>query len=142
MTNLKRTNLGFLLAKATQKWNDLLYSRFQEAGFPEVRASYGAILVPLFEEDGLRLGELAKRAHLSKQTMTTMIRLLEKENLVVQKPDPEDARAKRIYLTKKSQKFRSVAEAALLELEEIAFAVSGEPAAESTRLWLRRFCDL
>lgn len=142
MTNLKRTNLGFLLAKATQKWNDLLYSRFLEAGFPEVRASYGAILVPLFEEDGLRLGELAKRAHLSKQTMTTMIRLLEKENLVVQKPDPEDARAKRIYLTKKSQKFRSVAEAALLELEEIAFAVSGEPATESTRLWLRRFCDL
>lgn len=142
MTNLKRTNLGFLLAKATQKWNDLLYSRFLEAGFPEVRASYGAILVPLFEEDGLRLGELAKRAHLSKQTMTTMIRLLEKENLVVQKPDPEDARAKRIYLTKKSQKFRSVAEAALLELEEIAFAVSGEPSAESTRLWLRRFCDL
>jgi len=142
MTNLRRTNLGFLLAKATQKWNDHLYSRFREAGFPEVRASYGAILVPLFEEDGLRLGELAKRAHLSKQAMTTMIRLLEKENLVVQKPDLEDARAKRIYLTKKSHKFRPVAEKALLELEEIAFAVSGEAPAESTRLWLRRFCDL
>ena len=32
------------------------------------------MLVPLFEEDGLRIGELAERSHLAKQTMTTMVR--------------------------------------------------------------------
>jgi DNA-binding MarR family transcriptional regulator len=53
-----------------------------------VRPSYGSILVPLFEEDGLRMGELARRAHLSKQTMTTMVRLLEREGLVHRKRDP------------------------------------------------------
>ena len=60
-----REDLGFLLAKASQRWNELLYDRFVAAGFPDVRPSYGSILLPLFEEDGLRMGELAARARLS-----------------------------------------------------------------------------
>jgi hypothetical protein len=41
-------------------------ARFVAAGFPDVRPSHGSILLPLFEEDGLRMGELAARARLSK----------------------------------------------------------------------------
>ena len=52
-----RDDLGFLLAKATQRWNELLQERFRAAGWGEVRPSYGSILVPLFEEDGLRMGD-------------------------------------------------------------------------------------
>jgi hypothetical protein len=44
-----RDNLGFLLAKASQRWNELLQEAFAQAGFPEVRASYGSVLLPLFE---------------------------------------------------------------------------------------------
>ena len=58
---MTRENLGFLLAKASQRWNELLYERFVAAGYPDVRPSYGSLLVPLFEEDGLRMGELAAR---------------------------------------------------------------------------------
>lgn len=32
--------------------NELLLARFAAAGYPEVRASYGSVLVPLFAEDG------------------------------------------------------------------------------------------
>ena len=69
---LTQNNLGFLLAKGSQRWNELLRERFVAAGFPEVRPAYGSLLIPLYEEDGLRQGELARRARLSKQTMTTM----------------------------------------------------------------------
>ena len=55
---LGRASLGFLLAKASQRWNELLAERFAAAGFPEVRPAYGSLLVPLYEEDGLRPGEL------------------------------------------------------------------------------------
>ena len=72
-------NLGFLLAKASQRWNEQLAERFAAHGFAEVRPSYGSLLLPLFEEDGLRMGEIAKRARLSKQTMTTLVRLGEGE---------------------------------------------------------------
>lgn len=141
MSVLGRSNLGFLLAKATQRWNEHLYERFRAAGFPEVRPSYGSILVPLFEEDGLRIGEVAKRARLSKQAMTTMLRLLEKEDLVIRRPDPEDARASRIYLTKKSQRFRPVAEAVLKELDTLARQVAGKQAHDAVAAWLNQFIE-
>ncbi|MEX2032058.1 MAG: MarR family transcriptional regulator [Dehalococcoidia bacterium] len=65
-----------------QRWNELLTERFAAAGYRDVRPSYGSVLLPLFEEDGLRMGELAERAHLSKQTMTEMVRRLERGRLV------------------------------------------------------------
>jgi DNA-binding MarR family transcriptional regulator len=114
-----RDNLGFLLAKASQRWNELLYERFVRAGFAEVRPSYGSLLLPLFEEDGLRMGELGRRARLSKQTVTTMVRLIERDGLVERRPDPADARATRIHLTARAKHFRPVAESVLAELEEL-----------------------
>src|SRR5438067_1348391 len=114
-----RENLGFLLAKASQRWNELLYERFVASGFPEVRPAYGSILLPLFEEDGLRMGELAARARLSKQTMTTMVRLLERDGLVRRTQDPTDRRAYRVQLTSRAKRFRPVAEAVLAELDSL-----------------------
>ena len=55
-SRLTRDNLGFLLAKAAQRWNELLHLRFAAAGFAHVRPAYGSILIPLFEEDGLQIG--------------------------------------------------------------------------------------
>jgi DNA-binding MarR family transcriptional regulator len=122
---MDREDLGFLLAKATQRWNELLQERFRDAGWGAVRPSYGSILVPLFEEDGLRMGELARRSRLSKQTMTTMVRLLERDGLVRRKRDPEDGRATRILLTAKARRFEPVAERTLDELGALARARLG-----------------
>ena len=112
-----RENLGYLLAKATQRWNELLYAEFVREGFPEVRPSYGSVLIPLFEEDGLRMGELAARARLAKQTMTTIIRLAERDGLVRRERDPEDGRAFRIFLTARARSFQPVAERVLARLD-------------------------
>src|SRR5262245_13494373 len=117
---MDRDDFGFLLAKATQRWNELLQERFRAAGWAGVRPSYGSILVPLFEEDGLRMGELARRARLSKQTMTTMVRLLERERLVRRERDPDDGRAFRVVLTAKARRFEPIAEHTLAELGALA----------------------
>lgn len=123
---MDRDDLGFLLAQAVQRWNDLLKEGFRAAGWHEVRPSYGSILVPLFEEDGLRMGELARRARLSKQTMTTMVRLLEREGLVRRERDPADGRAFRIVLTAKARRFEPIAERTLGELGALAHERLGE----------------
>jgi len=112
-------NVGFLLAKASQRWNELLYERFVARGFGEVRPAYGSILLPLFEEDGLRMGQLAERARLSKQTMTTMVRLLEQAGLVVRERDDRDGRAFRINLTDRAREFQPVAAEVVAELEAL-----------------------
>ena len=112
-----RENLGYRLAKASQRWNELLYEGFRAHGFGEVRPAYGSVLLPLFEEDDLRMGEIARRARLSKQTMTTLVRLAERDGLVRRKRDPQDGRAFRISLTERGQAFRPVAETVLTELD-------------------------
>jgi DNA-binding MarR family transcriptional regulator len=120
-----RENLGYLLAKASQRWNERLEEGFAAAGFPEVKASYGSVLIPLFEEDGLRIGEIARRARLSKQTMTTMVRLCERDGLVERRPDPDDGRATRVHLTAKAKRFEPRAEDVLADLEREAGALLG-----------------
>jgi DNA-binding MarR family transcriptional regulator len=119
-------NLGFLLAKASHRWNELLAAGFAEHGFPDVRPSYGSVLLPLFEQDGLRMGQIAERSRLSKQTMTTMVRLCERDGLVVRQRDADDGRAFRIYVGDRADAFRPVAEEVVRELDYHVIAALGE----------------
>jgi DNA-binding MarR family transcriptional regulator len=114
---VNRTNIGFLLAKASQRWNELLADAFRASGHADVRPSYGSVLVPLFEEDGLRMGELAARSHLAKQTMTTMVRVVERAGFVERRPDPDDARATRVHLTSRGHRLRPLATREVARLE-------------------------
>lgn len=135
-------NLGYLLAKASQRWNELLYARFRERGFGEVRPAYGSVLLPLFEEDALRMGELARRARLSKQTMTTLVRLMERNGLVRRERDQLDARAFRILLTERSRRFRPVAEEVLGELDALVLQRVAPSDLDVTRTILRGVIEL
>jgi DNA-binding MarR family transcriptional regulator len=137
-----RENLGFLLAKASQRWNELLQEAFAREGFPEVRASYGSVLLPLFEEDGLRIGEVARRARLSKQTMTTMVRLAERDGLVDRRQDESDRRATRVHLTDRGRRFKPVAERILAELDEVARAALGARGLSATERALAALAGL
>jgi DNA-binding MarR family transcriptional regulator len=139
---LGRHDLGFLLAKATQRWNELLAERFSAAGYADVRPSYGSVLLPLYEENGLRMGELARRARLSKQTMTTMIRRLEDDGLVDRRPDPTDARASLVFLTGRSRRFEPVAERTLRALDMRVRRRLGTPHLSSTKNALRAILEL
>ncbi len=145
MTDARRVdsgNLGFLLAKASQHWNELLAEGFAERGFAEVRPSYGSVLLPLFEDDGLRMGQIAERARLSKQTMTTMVRLCERDGLVYRERDAGDARAFRIHLTERAREFRPAAEEILRELDSKVLATLGERQRNALTRALKGLMDL
>ena len=103
----------------------MLAEGFAAEGFAEVRPSYGSVLIPLFEEDELRMGEIAGRARLSKQTMTTLVRLCERDGLVERRPDPADGRATIVSLTSRAERVRSAAERVLGELEHQVEALLG-----------------
>jgi len=98
--------------------------------------------VPLFEEDGLRQGELARRARLSKQNLTTMARALERDGLVERRADPSDGRATLIFLTQRAQELRPVAERALRDLDARIGEAVPAGARDSIKAALQRIADL
>jgi DNA-binding MarR family transcriptional regulator len=137
-----RGDLGFLLAKATQRWNELLAERFAAAGYADIRPSYGSVLLPLFEEDGLRLGELARRARLSKQTMTELVRRLERDGLVERRADPSDGRASLVYVTSRTRAFGPVAAEVLAELDSLVRRRLDDEGAETLKAALTELLNL
>lgn len=114
----ERTDLGYLLARASQRWDALLAERCKAHGFPEVRPAFGSILLPLFQEDGLRMGDLADRARIAKQSMTTLVRDAETAGLVTREIDPEDGRSYRVRLAPRAEEYRPVARLILDEMRE------------------------
>ena len=142
MTPATREDLGYLLTKASQRWNEVLAEAFATAGFADVRPAYGSVLIPLFEEDGLRMGDLARRARLSKQTMTDLVRRLERDGLVERRPDPADARASLITLSARSRAFRPVAEDILRRLDVEARRELGAERVAELRAALARLAEL
>jgi len=111
-------------------------------GFPEVRPSYGSILLPLYEEDGLRMGELARRARLSKQTMTTLVRLVERDGLVERRADPSDGRASLVFLTPRARAFEPVAGRVLGELDALVRERLASSDVAALEIGLRKLLEL
>jgi DNA-binding MarR family transcriptional regulator len=146
MVNLSSTattaNVGFQLAKAAQRWNELLVARFRAAGFPDVRPSYGSVLLPLFERDGLRIGEIGRRARLSKPSMTALVRQCEQDGLVRRERDPADGRAFRVVLTERGRRFGDVADRVLRELDELLEGRLGPEDREALSRGLEGVMDL
>ena len=141
-STLGRDDLGFLLAKATQRWNELLAEAFAQEGYADVRPSYGSVLLPLFEEDGLQMGELARRSRLSKQTMTTLVRRVERDGLVSRRVDPADARATLVFLTERTRQFEPVAAEVLRQLDDAVRSQLSPAAVASLKDSLRELTAL
>ena len=135
-------DIGFLLAKASQRFNELLMERFAARGFSDVRPSFGSILVPLFEQDGLRLGELAARGRLSKQAVTGLVKFCEDAGLVTRERDPEDGRAFRIRLSVRGGELRAVAGRELRNLDTELAASLGKTNYAALRRALKGVIDL
>jgi DNA-binding MarR family transcriptional regulator len=135
-------NLGFLLAKASQRFNERLLERLAEQGFAEVRASYGSVLMPLFEQDHLRVGEIGARARLSKQAMTRLVAQCEADGLVQRSRDAAEGRAFRVDLTSRGSELRSVIQRVLAQLDDDVLAHLGRRDIDALKTALKGVMEL
>jgi DNA-binding MarR family transcriptional regulator len=135
-------NIGFLLAKASTRWNELLAQAFSDRGYADVRPAYGSVLLPLFEEDGRRMGELTALARQPKQTTTTLVRQMERDGLVRRLRDVDDSRVWRIHLTERALAFKPVAEEVLEDLDCLLAEHLSMRTAEAVKDGLRSVMEL
>jgi DNA-binding MarR family transcriptional regulator len=129
-------DVGYLLNKAARRWNTMFVDALNDRGITDIRPSFGAVLVPLFREDGLRLGELAERGSLSKQTVTSLVKRLEDLGYVERRPDPEDGRAMRISLTDSGHRMKQAVRESVEEVETKIAELVDPDEFETTVGWL------
>ena len=91
-----RQNMSFALAKVCRAHRAYVGELLAEHG---LHVGQEMVLVELWQDDGLRGGELAERLGVEPPTITKMLRRLETCGLVERRADPEDARSLRVYLT-------------------------------------------
>lgn len=80
------------------------------------------MLLQLWVEDGLTQSQLAQYANVELPTMTKMVQRMEHAGLVVRRPDPEDARISRVYLTEQGRSLEQPVLRAWTQLEERTLA--------------------
>ena len=105
--------------------------------FQDLRPSHGNVMEQLELEDGLRLTDLAVRAGMTAQSMGELVDDLEGKGYLERRPDPDDRRAKRIYLTDRGRENARVAKQATADVEASLAALLGEQRYQNLRRTLR-----
>jgi MarR family transcriptional regulator, organic hydroperoxide resistance regulator len=91
-----KESTGYAIAKVCKAHRGNVGEHLAQLG---LHVGQDMVLIELFEQDGLRGGELAERLGVEPPTVTKMLRRLEKCGLVERCRDPRDARSFRVYLT-------------------------------------------
>ena len=111
------------------------------ADFDDLRPSHGNVMEQLELEDGLRLIDLAARAGITAQSMGELVDDLEVKGYLERRPDPDDRRAKRIYLTERGRKNTRVAKQATADVENSLAGLLGQQRYQQLRHTLRDIID-
>jgi DNA-binding MarR family transcriptional regulator len=108
--------LGLLLRLVNQHWGLAVDSALKDAGFGDIRAPHASVF-PFLPAEGIAVSELAKRAHVRKQTMAQAVEELEQMGYVERRPDPRDRRARLVLLTPRGKAVPPVAISAGRQVE-------------------------
>ncbi|MBB3291153.1 MULTISPECIES: MarR family transcriptional regulator [unclassified Rhizobium] len=104
-------SLGLLLRLVHQHWAQDVDAALEKAGFDDIRPSHANVFT-FMRPEGIQVSELTRLAHVRKQTMTQAVEELERLGYVERRPDPNDRRARLVFLTERGRGVRPVAMAA------------------------------
>lgn len=108
--------IGGLLRTVWQLHRDQMYERLVAAGYPDVtRGQFALLRFP--GVDGMRPGEAAELAGLSKQAVNDLLGELEQSGYLERKPHPADGRGRVIRLTPRGRRLQQTTHQISRELE-------------------------
>ncbi len=89
----------YLLTRASLATTGVLRRQLTEAGYGAMKPAYIGVLMCLWSEDGRQAGQLGRCAGLEPSTMTGLLDRMARDGWLERRPDPDDRRAQRIFLT-------------------------------------------
>jgi DNA-binding MarR family transcriptional regulator len=108
--------IGALLRVPYEAVREHILERLHAAGFDDIdQAHFSVLEYP--GPQGRRPSEVTAHARVSKQAMNYLLNQLEERGYFERRPDPDDARSKRIVLTRRGEAVRQTVRDAVSELE-------------------------
>ena len=110
--------LDFLLAQVCHLHHSRAHKLLEAIG---LYRGQPLVLRALWEQEGLTHTDLAQRLHVAPATVTKMLQRMENAGFVVCKPDAEDQRVSRVYLTGAGRAIQTEVEAVWQTMEQETF---------------------
>lgn len=102
-----------LIMRASRAQFTIMMMRLAKCGFEDFPSAFTPV-IPVLDDHGTRSSVLAQRMRVTKQAMSQLVRIMESRKYAEQVPDPVDARAKVVRLTKRGEAVKK----ALAEIRE------------------------
>lgn len=97
---------GFLLSAGNKAYESAMDKRLRHLNITVIQWS---LMDQLYQHEGINQRELAQYCMKDPSSLTKTVDLLEKKELIVRKPDANDRRAFKLYLTAKGSNVRNEA---------------------------------
>jgi DNA-binding MarR family transcriptional regulator len=110
---------GYSLAQTCKLMRARVHGLLDEIG---LHRGQQFVLGALWRGEGITHSELARKLHVRPATVTNALKRMERAGLVERRPDQEDQRVSRVYLTDAGRSIRAGVETVWSDLEKLAFA--------------------
>jgi DNA-binding MarR family transcriptional regulator len=128
----KPETLDFLLAQVCHLHHSMAHKLLEAIG---LYRGQPPVLRALWEQEGLTHTDLAQRLRVTPATITKMLQRMENAGFVMSRPDAEDQRVSRVYLTEAGRAIQAEVEAVWQAMEQETF----DGFTPEERALLRRF---
>jgi len=135
-----RKDFGLLLAQALNAYVEHLHRRLGDAGFSDLRPTFGLPLRALRERPRT-LTELARELGVTKQAAAKVVGELDHRRLIEREPSPADGRSTLLRLSRRGQALVAAAIEIGNAVERDLAAELGAGAAAGLRAGLERLVD-
>ena len=128
-------SLGKLLGRVCRLYRGRMHALWDETG---LYRGQPFLLAVLWEQEGITHSELAAIMHVSPATVTNTIKRMERAGFVERRPDREDQRLSRVYLTPAGHEIRKEVEQHWQTVEAQVFGVLDDKEREALEGLLQR----
>lgn len=127
--------LGKIFARVSRFHGSLVHNEVSKLG---VGRGMPPVLGYIRDHDGCKQSEINKMGHVSPATVTVMLQSLERNGFIIRRPDPNDQRCIRIYITPQGSEISRLGKKAIENADREFFSCLTEEEQENLRLIMEK----
>ncbi len=132
------SNGGFLITKIKQLGDRIFEKVLSAQGIDAFNGAQGRILYVLWQQDGVPIKTVSDSCGLAITSLTSMLERMERQGLILRKPDSQDKRKTLLYLTDKARALQKDYDAVSLQMGSLYYRGFSEQEVRQFEAYLQR----